>query len=122
MSESQTIMRFDQFINVQASTKQLLQSTRGRREIACYDGFSSDFGRLAQLVRAPASHAGGRRFESYTAHHFFSSSPPTIPFINPLRSVRTSVELFRLRLTDRLLRASLWGASFRGASSIHRSA
>jgi hypothetical protein len=26
-------------------------------------------GRLAQLVRAPASHAGGRRFESYTAHH-----------------------------------------------------
>ena len=25
-------------------------------------------GRLAQLVRAPASHAGGRRFESCTAH------------------------------------------------------
>ncbi len=28
-------------------------------------------GRLAQLVRAPALQAGGRRFESFTAHHFF---------------------------------------------------
>ena len=27
-------------------------------------------GRLAQLVRAPASHAGGRRFESVSVHHF----------------------------------------------------
>jgi hypothetical protein len=26
-------------------------------------------GRVAQLVRAPASHAGGRRFESCRAHH-----------------------------------------------------
>jgi hypothetical protein len=26
-------------------------------------------GRLAQLVRAPALQAGGRRFESCTAHH-----------------------------------------------------
>ena len=30
------------------------------------------FGRLAQLVRAPASHAGGRRFESYSDHHHSS--------------------------------------------------
>ena len=29
-------------------------------------------GRLAQLVRAPALHAGGQRFESSTAHHSFS--------------------------------------------------
>jgi hypothetical protein len=29
-------------------------------------------GRVAQLVRAPASHAGGRRFESCRAHHFES--------------------------------------------------
>ena len=29
-------------------------------------------GRLAQLVRAPALHAGGQRFESSTAHHFSS--------------------------------------------------
>ena len=28
------------------------------------------FGRLAQLVRAPALQAGGHRFESYIAHHF----------------------------------------------------
>ena len=27
------------------------------------------FGRLAQLVRAPALQAGGHRFESYIAHH-----------------------------------------------------
>src|SRR5437867_4172701 len=27
------------------------------------------FGRLAQLVRARASHARGRRFESFSAHH-----------------------------------------------------
>ena len=29
-------------------------------------------GRLAQLVRAPALQAGGHRFESYIAHHFFA--------------------------------------------------
>ena len=29
------------------------------------------FGRLAQLVRAPALQAGGHRFESYIAHHYF---------------------------------------------------
>ena len=31
--------------------------------------YSSQDGRLAQLVRAPALQAGGRRFESCTAHH-----------------------------------------------------
>ena len=30
---------------------------------------SEQFGRLAQLVRAPALQAGGRRFEPCTAHH-----------------------------------------------------
>jgi hypothetical protein len=30
-------------------------------------------GRLAQLVRAPALQAGGRRFESYIAHHVMRS-------------------------------------------------
>jgi hypothetical protein len=30
-------------------------------------------GRLAQLVRAPALQAGGRRFESCTAHHQFNN-------------------------------------------------
>ena len=33
----------------------------------------SRMGRLAQLVRAPALQAGGRRFESCTAHHIFQS-------------------------------------------------
>src|SRR4051812_6049141 len=32
-------------------------------------------GRLAQLVRAPASHAGGQRFKSFIAHHSF---PPIL--------------------------------------------
>ena len=30
---------------------------------------STEFGRLAQLVRAPALQAGGHRFESYSVHH-----------------------------------------------------
>lgn len=30
---------------------------------------STGYGRLAQLVRAPALQAGGHRFESYIAHH-----------------------------------------------------
>jgi hypothetical protein len=34
-------------------------------------------GRLAQLVRAPASHAGGRRFESCTAHQTAADSVST---------------------------------------------
>ncbi len=36
-------------------------------------------GRLAQLVRAPALHAGCHRFESCTAHHLFTRqlSPPS---------------------------------------------
>ncbi len=32
-------------------------------------GIPARKGRVAQLVRAPASHAGGRRFESCRAHH-----------------------------------------------------
>ena len=35
--------------------------------INCQPGY----GRLAQLVRAPALQAGGHRFESYIAHHLF---------------------------------------------------
>ena len=31
-------------------------------------------GWLAQLVRVPALHAGGRRFESCTAHHFIAKT------------------------------------------------
>ena len=34
-------------------------------------------GRLAQLVRAPASHAGGPGFESLRAHHKTTGSTPT---------------------------------------------
>ena len=33
---------------------------------------SVHYGRLAQLVRAPALQAGGHRFESYIAHHLFA--------------------------------------------------
>src|ERR1700743_2765486 len=36
------------------------------------------YGRVAQLVRAPASHAGGPGFESLRAHHLFNNlRPPT---------------------------------------------
>jgi hypothetical protein len=37
------------------------------------------WGRLAQLVRAPALHAGCRRFESVTAYHF----PPIAGSVGP---------------------------------------
>jgi hypothetical protein len=35
-------------------------------------------GRLAQLVRAPALHAGCRRFESVTAYHFLPDERETL--------------------------------------------
>src|SRR5271155_1348632 len=38
------------------------------RERVDYNEDSAFFGRVAQLVRAPASHAGGHRFESCRAH------------------------------------------------------
>ena len=41
-------------------------------------------GRLAQLVRAPALQAGGRRFESCTAHHLSRSGSVTCrQFVSP---------------------------------------
>ncbi len=42
---------------------------RGYHCNACIINALTDSGRLAQLVRAPALQAGGRRFESCTAHH-----------------------------------------------------
>ena len=38
---------------------------------------STTFGRLAQLVRAPALQAGGHRFESYIAHHLLCRNGAT---------------------------------------------
>ena len=45
--------------------------TRALYCVACrmHAWLSVIIGRLAQLVRAPALQAGGRRFESYIAHH-----------------------------------------------------
>ena len=45
----------------------------------------SGYGRLAQLVRAPARQAGGRRFESNTAHHGGISAPSKNPEFIKLR-------------------------------------
>src|SRR5579859_5755261 len=47
-------------------------------------------GRLAQLVRAPALQAGGRRFESCTAHH--------LTFCTPSGLVTGKVQSFHSRL------------------------
>ena len=45
----------------------------GRAMVKLYDSSARPLvvyrGRVAQLVRAPASHAGGHRFESCRAHH-----------------------------------------------------
>ena len=39
----------------------------------------SDYGRLAQLVRAPRLHRGGRGFEPLSAHQLFPQGSETIP-------------------------------------------
>jgi hypothetical protein len=39
----------------------------------------ASIGRVAQLVRAPASHAGGHRFESCRAHHLNLFESATCP-------------------------------------------
>ena len=44
-------------------------------------------GRLAQLVRAPALQAGGRRFESCTAHHRHFVPDPPIQFVATLPAI-----------------------------------
>ena len=60
-------------------------------------------GRLAQLVRARASHARGHRFESYSAHHSFNEQ--AVPFLNVERSsfnVPNAVRYFRgVTISDR---------------------
>ena len=54
-----------QFADVAQLVEQLIrnQQVRGSSPL-----ISSISGRIAQLVRAPASHAGGRRFESVCVH------------------------------------------------------
>jgi hypothetical protein len=64
------------FVVVLAPLKHFSLDLSGRDN---WDGFGNSesglksrdvhFGRVAQLVRAPASHAGGHRFESCRAHH-----------------------------------------------------
>jgi hypothetical protein len=52
----------------------LHQQRTVRRDVVRASGLESEkpcSGRLAQLVRAPALQAGGRRFESCTAHQRF---------------------------------------------------
>jgi hypothetical protein len=48
-------------------------------------------GRVAQLVRAPASHAGGHRFESCRAHHYFQLLA-AISYANAALDVDESVD------------------------------
>ena len=59
------------------------------------------YGRIAQLVRAPASHAGGQRFESVYAHQRKGRSPARcaglLPFERESRA-RTATVLSRSRL------------------------
>ncbi len=59
-------------------------------------------GRLAQLVRAPALQAGGRRFESCTAHHSIRSpalgSLPRRPAVN-LRGFTATTGIYPQLLT-----------------------
>ena len=47
-----------------------------------YCSLTFRFGRLAQLVRAPALHAGCRRFESFIAHGLMKKLINLIKFLN----------------------------------------
>ena len=51
---------------------QLVAHFIGNEEVAGSNPAGSTFGCLAQLVRAIALHAIGRRFESYSTHHNLS--------------------------------------------------
>ena len=54
---------------------------------------SPQIGRVAQLVRAPASHAGGHRFESCRAHHSLSEVSRCSSFRPKCRSGRFWAEI-----------------------------
>ena len=51
-------------------------------------------GRLAQLVRAPALQAGGRRFESCTAHQF--QTHPLLPAVTESLGIAHRAGIHRL--------------------------
>src|SRR5215472_5186472 len=62
------------FVTVLARTRVLSRFANGGGEVfpnskKCLRMRRYWLGRVAQLVRAPASHAGGHRFESCRAHH-----------------------------------------------------
>src|SRR3569833_445327 len=65
-------------------------------------------GRLAQLVRAPASHAGGRRFEYYRDHHphqltVAAKLPRSDYILSGLGTAPPSCEQFQRALPDHLI-------------------
>ena len=53
---------------------QVIEGQNLDRGISNLESTAKHEGRVAQLVRAPASHAGGPEFESPRAHHFVSMS------------------------------------------------
>ena len=68
------------------------------------------FGRIAQLVRAPRWHRGGRRFEFYYAHHFFALCKPLISRVSTVflfGNVPSFVKLLCLSLQE----YAAWGQS-----------
>ena len=67
-----------------------LRADRERQKGFAQIDFNSYFlllnlGRLAQLVRAPALHAGGHWFESSIAHHFITPWETRGLFLFPLK-------------------------------------
>ena len=73
----------------------LVESRPARRSVA-----QRCEGRLAQLVRAPALQAGGRRFESCTAHHNPLIYMTIAASLSPARSVSFFVYLISAPVTD----------------------
>ena len=67
-------------------------------------------GRLAQLVRAPALQAGGRRFEPCTAHHLVSFTHTAAPHVTPGHLPGSSGERNALEVVIRS-DGKIWGRS-----------
>src|SRR5215471_18964362 len=81
------------FVTVLARTRVLSRFANGGGEVfpnskKCLRMRRYWLGRVAQLVRAPASHAGGHRFESCRAHHCFQ---PLAGHENDLLTIKQAV-------------------------------
>ena len=76
------------------------------------------FGRLAQLVRARASHARGHRFESYSAHQSYVNSQSVILEIS--EAVGLALEVIPLLRVKRHMVADFFSPGIESITERHQ--